>query len=613
MNHHREIRAPFNPSCWRTIASRVRRAAICVAAVATFTIGNLAAPAEAGTYTHWSCHGPDGTTLPIDGWQGYLGSTLSPLVSTTSGDLINRCTEPPTNPGQGLFGLWSRLDKIRRAGAFVAWGYTTPNGLHLRRYRVHRYLYHYGGFSATVGNFNYSADAAIWNSTPNPSNIVESTDLDKPNTWKGGHSLGDPRSIYDSGELPANINRIFVGARCIGNDAGRCDVSNPAGDGGFVGSYVAAAEVGNLAAIIEDTAAPVVSSVSGSLMSNATHTGTERVAYNAADSGVGVYRAVADVKIRGEGEWRAMATSNADVNGGECSDAGFDANDPYEFVRQLPCKTTVNGAILDFDTRQLPPGTHQLRVVVEDAAGNRTDVISEKPFVIKYNGRELAPINGAGASNKALIRLHGAAKRTVAYGKGIALRGTLVDENGKPIRGATMGLERRSLVPKTGLVGPAWIPVGTARTAVNGTFSVRIPASSSRALRISYRSNPAQDGLTNAVEVELVTRANATVKLRKRRLRNGQTAILIGRVAGPIPKGGVLVSLEAFVRSQGWVPVATTKRVVRTKTNGSFQLAYRFKRTTRKSTYRFRVLVNEDSAFEYGQGVSRSVKVIVRP
>ena len=89
-------------------------------------------------------------------------------------------------------------------------------------------------------------------------------------------------------------------------------------------------------------------------------------------------------------------------------------------------------------------------------------------------------------------------------------------------------------------------------------------------------------------------------------------AVFTGRVSAPVPTGGLPVSLEA--REPGrWVPVATTRRRVRTNSKGAFALRYRFTRTFSPATYRFRVVSDEDSAYPYSRGASRSVTVRVRP
>ena len=52
---------------------------------------------------------------------------------------------------------------------------------------------------------------------------------------------------------------------------------------------------------------------------------------------------------------------------------------------------------------------------------------------------------------------------------------------------------------------------------------------------------------------------------------------------------------------------------MRTTKNGTFTLRYRFMRTFSAATYRFRVVADEDSAFEYTRGVSRTINIRVRP
>jgi hypothetical protein len=85
-----------------------------------------------------------------------------------------------------------------------------------------------------------------------------------------------------------------------------------------------------------------------------------------------------------------------------------------------------------------------------------------------------------------------------------------------------------------------------------------------------------------------------------------------GGVAGPIPGGGLLVSLEAREPDR-WVPAATTQRRVRTSASGRFTLRYHFRRTFSPTNYRFRIVADEDSAFPYARGVSRSITIRVRP
>jgi len=146
----------------------------------------------------------------------------------------------------------------------------------------------------------------------------------------------------------------------------------------------------------------------------------------------------------------------------------------------------------------------------------------------------------------------------------------------------------------------------------DGEFvEVEVPADE-RASGFKVGDGPG-DGLA-AVEAQtdVAVRAQISASARAARIRNGQSAVFTGRVRGPIPPGGVLVALEVR-EPKRWIPVATTRRWVRTNSAGRFRLAYRFRRTFQTSTYRFRVVAAEDSAFTYTRGMSRAIDIQVKP
>jgi len=104
-----------------------------------------------------------------------------------------------------------------------------------------------------------------------------------------------------------------------------------------------------------------------------------------------------------------------------------------------------------------------------------------------------------------------------------------------------------------------------------------------------------------------------SIRVARSRVRNGRAAVFSGRIAGAVPRAGVLLTLQAFQFGRGWTPAQSRPSTVRTSSDGRFRLSYRFTRTFRKTTYRFRVLVNEDSRFAYTRAASRVLKVTVRP
>ena len=367
-------------------------------------------------------------------------------------------------------------------------------------------------------------------------------------------------------------------------------------------------EVSSFRADIRDDYAPVVTSVRGPLVSNLSHSGTERVEFDASDVGVGVYRAVVEARLLGQGAWLQLATAPLGSGRSSCTELNVTAH-PYEFDDPQPCPLSVTGARVDFNTDSVPPGEHDFRVVAEDASGNRTAVITPRKFIAEGPAATAAPaLMPAGRTTT--LRISGAARRTLASSEAFRVRGRLTEVDGTPLPGVALTVRTRPFLPKPELAAGEWTVLGQVVTGKDGTYSARIPAGASRTVQILRDPG---DGLA-AVEAqtEVAVRAQISASARATRIRNGQSAVFTGRVRGPIPPGGVLVALEVR-EPRRWIPVATTRRWVRTSASGRFRLAYRFRRTFQTSTYRFRVVAAEDSAFTYTRGMSRAVNILVKP
>jgi hypothetical protein len=175
-----------------------------------------------------------------------------------------------------------------------------------------------------------------------------------------------------------------------------------------------------------------------------------------------------------------------------------------------------------------------------------------------------------------------------------------------------LSIRVRSLLPKAGIAIGAWTDAGHVITDTDGRFQARIPAGASRSILVTYRAFASDVDPSATATANLVVPARITVRARRSLVRNGRSVVFRGRVADPLPPGGVSVALEVRDGAR-WVPVATTRRLVRTTGSGSFTLAYRFRRTFRPSRYLFRVVADEDSAFQYARGASRSIAIRVRP
>jgi hypothetical protein len=117
---------------------------------------------------------------------------------------------------------------------------------------------------------------------------------------------------------------------------------------------------------VEDSSSPV-----GGLVGPATDaqvwSRVTRFGLNAADSGGGLYRAM--IEVDGVD---ALPVPLGDA-ARPCRELGRDPN-LNEFAAAQPCPLRIDNGSLDVDTTKLPQGRHVVRVLLEDAAGNRTAV-----------------------------------------------------------------------------------------------------------------------------------------------------------------------------------------------------------------------------------------------
>jgi hypothetical protein len=177
--------------------------------------------------------------------------------------------------------------------------------------------------------------------------------------------------------------------------------------------------------VLNDTSNPIPSTVSGSLTTEPRFAGPLDITLNASDTGSGVYRVLVLV------DDQPAAARVVDDNGGACADVNPGNSDAYEFGSQTPCKSAAGGTFT-FDSSQLPDGAHNLKVQVEDGAGNATTVVNRPVTIVAGRG----PANGAGASDGARLAVRWTRTRHVTLRTGSArqaiLTGKLVDEAGHP-------------------------------------------------------------------------------------------------------------------------------------------------------------------------------------
>jgi hypothetical protein len=184
--------------------------------------------------------------------------------------------------------------------------------------------------------------------------------------------------------------------------------------------------------------------------------------------------------------------------------------------------------------------------------GGTTPVIGGIQGIVNPLGQVSGHVaNGTGATAHARIeaafqRADGSTAHRIGVrsGRRIAIVGRLTDASGTGIADAQIGAAWRVL-------GRDWVARPGVRTGSDGRFVYVLPPGPSRDVRFTYFAFSD----SRAVELSNVVRADAhaplTIQADRRHVSGDRVVRLSGRVgAGPIPRAGLLVTLQGFQR--GW-------------------------------------------------------------
>lgn len=347
---------------------------------------------------------------------------------------------------------------------------------------------------------------------------------------------------------------------------------------------------------------PQVSNISGPLVTETPLRGTPSITFSATDEGPGL----AYVKVLVDG---AVAQSQIiDTNDGHCIPvAGHDA---YTWAYQVPCKTSLGGRTYSLSTAVLSNGVHHIQVLIEDAAGNQSEVLNrtvaiENPGVgslgaLPGPGSVLlagAP-NGSNASANAQLRLGLSSRVSRSFARrALRIPGRLVNEAGQPIAGATLDI----LQQVTG-AGHSEL-VARARTAANGSFVASVPAGPSRLIAVAYRASAGEAGYAAEAKVRESVRAGVLLEVSPRLTGPEGTITLSGEVEGPVPRQGIVVDLLVHYRGR-WEPFRTP----RTNSHGRFRVLYQFEGGVGRFPFRALAFAGQ-AGFPFSSGESGVVDV----
>lgn len=197
------------------------------------------------------------------------------------------------------------------------------------------------------------------------------------------------------------------------------------------------------------------------------------------------------------------------------------------------------------------------------------------------------------------LSLRGRKVRRVKFGRTGVVTGRALNADGTPAAGTLVSIligARKPLV------------FGQVVARPDGRYRLRIRPGKNRILHAGFRTSPENPRLACSRNVKLNVRAGLTLKARPRHVRFGGRVRFRGRLIGhPIPKVGKLIDLQAFDGGR-W----RTFRTTRANRKGRYHASYRFTRTTRPRTFKFRARARREARYPYALGVSRTVKVRVR-
>jgi len=307
-------------------ASALRRAGRM--ALAGFVAVAAAAPAtaDAGTYGVHACRfgdtGPHGTAPAAAGsdWRAYARTTGSGETR-----YLDRC-----GAGDGASFHWE-AGRNYRDNDEAGYQLQEKPGLQLRTVTWH-------GSASGLGGTQVSVQATTSDgSTPT---------LMDPQT---GHDVqGDLRQW----SIPAAAGEVRLRLRCGSN---YCDVGK-SGD--------ARVSTARLATTVLDEKPPTATGLGGPLTLHGYRSGVQRISFDAADVGSGLYRAHLEV------DGARAAARTAEFPGATCRSL----SSGRDFWTMQPCAASVPDSALGVDTALLPDGAHTARLVLEDASGGEAAV-----------------------------------------------------------------------------------------------------------------------------------------------------------------------------------------------------------------------------------------------
>jgi hypothetical protein len=569
-------------SAFEWMSKRASRTSVPLAAtlaLAVMLAGGAAAPvsAVAGQYHVYSCRTPAGESAPVDGWSGSVA---------VEGKTDDVATDSCADGGALIAALGDQTGHIANTDR-ARWSFEVPLGDNLVAATLWRAGYVHGT-STETGTYQLAlAGPALTNA------------FDECVFETGCNDLGEPGSPMSAANLfvvpSENLGTHLYAEASCGASLLPAECESAGGD---QNGYSAVLYVYSADLVLEQSAQPSASNVSGALATAPTVSGTSDIAFSASDPGSGIYQAL--FTVDGQVAQRAVV----EEEGGRCRDVGQTTDGLPAFLYLQPCPASVS-ADIGFETTRVTNGTHSLVVTVTDAAGNAATVLDRTITV--DNPTPPGTPNGTNASVQATMALawKGSKKARLAtgYGHGETIVGRLMGPGGAPIAGAKI-----DVLATPAYAGARAAAMASPTTGPDGRFTAQIPAGvSSRSLRFAYSSTMGSSPAVTKT-LTLTVRAGVTLRIAPRVASVGRSIYFSGHLrGGPVPSGGKLLVLEARSPGGRWLEFD----VVRSDAKGRYRASYRFK-FAGPAKYQFRVLCEAEADYPFATGSSRVMGVFER-
>ncbi|MBI2690956.1 MAG: hypothetical protein HYX29_03285 [Solirubrobacterales bacterium] len=496
----------------------------------------LTSSAAAGTYSVYSCVGPSGESLPNNAWNPRR-SVTTPSSAFTFGTTCPDLSVVVA-PGTTL-----------AAGEEAGFAFAAPPGTKISGYLIRRSV-----------NVTYAGSAR-----PTLSAGLQRTTSGTDTYWGECEAVTANCSIAASGTQS-------VGIAASGLQLGiECAQSTTSCAGAGIGTLRASLLESRVD--ITDNSAPAITFTGGTLPGANGVSGERTLAAQIVDVGGGV----SSYSLQIDGVRKALS-----ISGGSCSTV---------FRNPVPCPQDRDPSYT-IDLADYAAGTHTAVISATDAAGN---VGTSAPVSFTVPGVAGVDANGSPILTGAILSVRkglidGKAGRTVL------VRGALKSSSGAAIAGETLTVTASSL----GVSGAATKPLGSAKTAKDGSFSFKVRPNGARRVTFSFRGT---------AFASTIVRQRLTLSARRSRgtLSRGKVFAISGRLSGTAgAAAGAPVEIQVL-NGKKWAKVAE----VRAGKSGSYKWKYRFKRVTRPTLFTFRAIVRSKPDWPWPSKSSSSVRVLV--